>query len=222
MSAKTSTERNHNAEVAELFSVFQEVIRQWSNKSRNPYVIDDENLEVIQTLAMYFTGHPDFEKQNCIIGEADRKKGLILCGNVGSGKTLLMKTFQQCLLAEHQYRIVPCDMLTDAVRKDGVGALEGYQKLYLENYKPNTICFDDLGIESKAKYFGDTISPMYNLIIKRYRAFTDHKLQTHFTTNLRPNEWAEFYDERTASRLHEMCNVIILGGKANSIDRRKN
>jgi len=201
--------------------VFKQAAYEWSQNKSKVYSIDDENIEAIKTLVLYFTQHPEFLKCTNVKGsEPSLQKGIILCGNVGSGKTLLMRFMNECFINEYKYQIIPCDIITDRVRKEGVGALERYQRTRTANDKPNTILFDDLGIESKAKYYGDVINPMYDLILKRYRLFSENNLLTHFTTNLKPDEWEDYYDVRTASRLKEMCNIIVLGGKQNSKDRR--
>lgn len=203
----------------DIKNIFKNACLEWSARTKKKFVIDNENIEEINIMLLYIFGHKEFEKSTLIKNKADINKGIILCGNVGSGKTLLFTILNNMLHASQKIMIVPCDTVTDMVRKDGVAALEKYTKLY-HNEKRAEILFDDLGIENKAKYYGDTINPMYDLIIKRYRLFTDFGLKTHFTTNLKPEEWEQYYDVRTASRLNEMCNIIVLGGKQTSKDRR--
>lgn len=204
----------------QLQEEFMKRCQWWTNATKKAYAIDEENVDIVKALIYYFSGNPEFENCNIVKNGASLDKGLMICGNVGSGKTLLMRILNECFVSAYKYSIVPCDMITDIVRKDGISAMEKYQKPTRGDYT-NVICFDDLGIEGRAKYYGDSINPMYDLIIKRYRLFTDSGIRTHFTTNLTMQELEQVYDVRTASRLNEMCNVIVLGGKAASKDRRK-
>lgn len=177
---------------------------------------------------MYFSNNPAFENyyndktdKQCFDGELSLKKGIYLVGNVGSGKTLILELINKML--EVKFMIVACDIITDNVRIDGVGSYSKYCKIYKDNSDTelNNILFDDLGVESKAKYYGDVINPMYDILMRRYRAFCNHGVKTHFTSNVGLNDLVSTYDIRFESRIKEMCNIIKLGGSAKSKDRRK-
>ena len=221
-------ERTFNPEesLKGLSDAFAYSREQWATRAGKAFVIDEENKEVVRALMLYFSEHPAFNtlswnsEKGALRSEPSLKKGLLVCGNVGSGKTLLLKIFNNCFEGKGRFQIVPCDILTDRVRKEGVAALQTYASPYRDG-GANEILFDDLGIESKAKYYGDEINPMFDLIIKRYRSFCDVGLKSHFTTNLAPGQLAGYYDDRTESRLHEMCNIVVLGGSKTSRDRRK-
>lgn len=215
-------------ERTEQFSeAFRYALEKYVARSRKPFEIDEENERVVKALLLYFSENPAFEacewssEKGELRSKPELGKGLLICGNVGSGKTLLFNLFNSCFEPEHRSRVVPCDIVTDKVRKEGVAGMEPFSSVYLSGGRRNEIMFDDLGIESRAKYYGDDINPMFDLIIKRYRSFCDAGLKTHFTTNLAPAKFAEYYDDRTDSRLREMCNIIVLGASISSKDRRK-
>jgi DNA replication protein DnaC len=218
---KEKTLIDHDTELKTLTEKFMYRVNQWAADNESQFVIDAENKEVILCVLQYFSNHPDFITNPAVKNKASLKKGLMICGNVGTGKTLLIKLIESCMNQSDKFLFVPCDMLTQKVMSEGAAYLEKYQSVKTHSGKENVVLFDDLGTEGVAKYYGNTINPMFDLIIKRYRLHTDWMLKTHFTTNLRPDEWSKTYDERTASRLNEMCNIIVLGGKAESVDRRK-
>lgn len=192
------------------------------------YDYDKENLEVIRTLLLYFSNSKDFEKittseDSILRTKPDLTKGIYLCGNVGSGKSLILKIFAKIMSRYNLgFGFIPCDIIADRCRIDGSEVVRKYVTIQSDgNDYAGVYCFDDLGQENKVKYFGNSIDVMQDIIIKRYRNFVDFGYKTHFTSNLRLSELSVIYDDRAESRISEMCNVIVLGGSINSKDRRK-
>jgi len=54
------------------------------------FSVDDCNKEIFEQLKMYFTGNLEFEKNGMSL-----RKGVLLQGRVGSGKTIMMQLFRQ-------------------------------------------------------------------------------------------------------------------------------
>src|SRR5688572_20532865 len=63
---------------------------------KTKYVIDDDNEDIITNLCLYFTSEPAFK--------GDLKKGLLLVGGVGIGKSTLMQFFKQN--PKYSYRLI--------------------------------------------------------------------------------------------------------------------
>jgi len=200
-------------------------IQTWSNKKLKTFEIDEENLEVIKLLVLYFSKNSEFEKvepnKDLFTGELSLNKGIYLCGNVGSGKTLILDLINKCIPLEDKFNIVPCENVTYETRMQGIQGLAKYTKYNKDGTDlPLDILFDDLGIDCKTKFYGDEINPMYDILMRRYRAFCYNGSRTHFTSNLSFNDLEQNYDTRFQSRIKEMCNIIKLGGKSTSKDRR--
>lgn len=169
---------------------------------------------LVRSLAMYFA--------------LDRRspyplhKGLMISGDVGTGKTTLFRAFDLThpyfiggeLLSEENvlpYRIVSCNTIARCyVNKDkgGVGCLEPY-------FSGNWM-FDDLGTEDTARYYGRNMDVMGEIIQERYNRFPFSR--SFFTTNLTRNDIEGTYGLRVASRLKEMCSWIDIG---ESVDHRR-
>lgn len=182
-----------------------------ASKFVNQYHVDEENKEVIDLLRLYFTSSELFENDSNF-PHFSLLKGLCMKGNFGSGKTLLFKIFQRMFKGE--FSLLQCGQ----VAKDyGVNGFEALDK-YLER---KHICFDELGVESRQKYYGQEENTMAIILSSRYELFRDHGVKTHITTNLTGDQIKEYYGERVYSRITEMCNVLVLGGNVNSKDRRK-
>ena len=182
--------------------------------------IDDQNRHVLEALAMYFCNDPEFETR----GENySLKKGLFINGSVGVGKSMAMKLFRHN--QKHHFSVVDCSDITAEFQKGGEAAITKYfrdPELQIRNdfnHRKSGWCFDDLGVESDGRYFGNSISVMGRIIDVRYREWDRLGLVTHMITNLGPNELKENYGIRFYDRCKEMFNLVTFGAKAES--RRK-
>jgi DNA replication protein DnaC len=130
----------------------------------------------------------------------ESKKGLLLFGPTGTGKTTAMETYKAGKWAGSAIEIA------NLVSQKG--------RSYLEKYKIHDMIVDDLGREPKTvKSYGDEILVMHDLICIRYDAFVNG-YKTHFTTNLTFSEIAERYGEAVADRIKEMTDVIVFCGES--------
>jgi len=197
---------------------FLEGIIDYCEEEGNPFVIDDENREAITLLAQYFTHDPEFEKAGYSF-----RKGLLVYGGVGVGKTRIMNLMRSN--QNQSYRMVDCsDIAADFAKRDGGEAsLEKYfkdtQLLYANKWQHKTAgyCFDDFGIETEGRYFGNTVNCMERIIEVRYRA--KEPLVTHIITNLSAVQIEDRYGVRIKERMREMFNTIQFPTTAKS--RRK-
>lgn len=183
------------------------------------FLLDDQNKEIFKLLCYYFTQDSEFEKAGYSL-----KKGILLFGNIGCGKTTLMRLFSHNVTNDFVVR--SCREVADEYTKTKEGgplALDYFSKLFEvyphEHYGQKYIgcCFDDLGTEKTKKFFGNEINVMEDILQNRYDKHLIGK--THLTTNLSGEEIEEIYGRRVRSRLREMCNIIAFDEQA--FDRRK-
>jgi hypothetical protein len=170
--------------------------------------------ELFEKLLLYFWEDPQFESKG--YGKLD--KGICITGNVGVGKTFLIRLFQ--FNPRQNFKVSSCSEAVAAYQKAGLEALdEAYGQIYKGMMKIAfpAICFDDLGAERfPVNFMGSSINVMHELIVERYQREVPFS-HTHFTTNLSGTQIQEFYGERIRSRLREMVNFLELKGT----DRRK-
>lgn len=178
-----------------------------------PYIVDSENKDAVNQLLYYFNSDSSFTGSlNC---------GLMLQGNVGSGKSCLMRIFQLLNLKPLVYK--PCREVATEFMDKGFAALKTYSKAVAGNpgeTKYVVYCFDDLGAEDNLKSWGNEVNVMAEIIQDRYERWKSFGTVTHFTTNLTRSEIEARYGDRILSRLQEMNNFITLGNGSNSTDRR--
>jgi ATPase subunit of ABC transporter with duplicated ATPase domains len=185
------------------------------------YLLDAHNERIFEMLCKYFTYDRGFES----MGEGySLQKGLLLMGNVGRGKTDLMKIF--CGNQRQSYSVVSVRQVAKHFAMDGHTAMEAYSTLRHEvagdirffNQRVLGYCFDDLGTEQVKNNYGNKSNVMEEIILNRYDARNTMPFWfTHFTTNLNADEIERMYGTRARSRLREMCNIIQLEGN----DRRQ-
>lgn len=156
------------------------------------------------------------------------RKGVLLIGSIGSGKTYLMEFFAAAFGQLHNgssYKVLQSNWIVRDCIKD-IELINHYGRnsfvkdaAGLPNYKyPTTYCIDDLGMEqSAAKIYGNELSILTEILFDRHKMFTKHGLKTHATSNLSVESLKEKYADRATSRFREMFNVVTL----TTPDRRK-
>lgn len=182
-------------------------------------IIDENNANIFNMLCAYFSGDESFES----IFDGSFKKGIMLHGPVGCGKTKMMEVFQ-----ENSFRpfvINPVRVVADeyTMKDGGANALIKFSTMVPAYPQMNFgfdllgRCFDDIGTEDSKKNFGNEVNVIQDLLYKVY----DNKLLGNFhgTTNLNGQEIESAYGLRVRDRMKEMFNVINFGKQSPS--RRK-
>ena len=141
-------------------------------------------------------------------------KGLLLFGNVGSGKTYAAACIANALVDEGY----PVLMTNFARIANTVGGMwEGKQEYYDSLNRYPLLILDDLAAERKTEYMSEIV---FNVIDSRYRA----GLPLIVTTNLTSEELKHPSDisyQRTFSRLLEMCLPVKVEGKDKRLEKLK-
>lgn len=145
--------------------------------------------------------------------EKTSKKGLIIKGDCGVGKTfgllLLAKKFNWGFVTvkevEGFYKTQP-----------PYTAWENYCRAYDFFENPSTLVIDDLGIEDYPFiYYGQQANPIAELLEIRYRmSFLRDATRTIITTNLTDSEILARYGYRVYDRIDEMFTVIEVKGES--------
>lgn len=181
--------------------------------------IDSFNEKQINALCMYFSNDAGFEK---IEPGYSLKKGLLLYGPVGCGKTTLLSLLRKNTKAP--FSVISCRKVADEFAQLGHVAIAAYSKLREANRRENSghevlgFCFDDMGTETNKKNFGNEVNVMTEVILNLYDN-RDNIGKVHLTTNISDQDISNYYGERVYSRLKEMVNIIEFPFDAP--DRRK-
>jgi DNA replication protein DnaC len=162
-----------------------------------------------------------FNKENEKIFQAllnQTNKGVLIIGGIGTGKTCIMKLFNEVLKNKNiRYFIFADarDISFDFMCK-GYAATEKYYKIELSREDsittkyPNLI-IDDLGIENAfINYYGTQEDVISNILFLRH----SKKTLTCATTNLSLDMLKKRYGERLFDRFKEMFDIFYLTGKS--------
>lgn len=190
------------------------------------FVLDDENIDVFDMLCYYFISDQyNFEKYASRIGLVNPSinKGILMCGNFGTGKSVLMQLFQRNNRQVYYVRSSKRIAIDYTQSKPPAISEEYLEPFKLAINDPSTmyqviagLCIDDLGAESVKNNFGNKINVIGDLIEERHlKGYVGPLL--HGTTNLSSVELNEFYGERVISRMRQDFNFFELPGN----DRRK-
>lgn len=206
-------------------------VKQVGKKLYSGFEIDEGNEFVCMNFLKWILADDTLHSQN-ENGEfvkGDVKKGIYLCGETGTGKSLLMQvmvevsrnlnigietTMANTRRQPFGWQNIPATEISKEFQT--CGNLEKY-KYDNKNNTFRYIGIDDLGTEPKeVLYMGNRVNVLADFIEDRGNR---HENLLFITSNLGmySQKLKERYGERVQSRLKGMCNYFILDGK----DRRK-
>ncbi len=166
-----------------------------------------ENAGAFDAIAS-FIAHWRAAKENLCSYPA---RGLFLFGGPGTGKSTAMQLFSGLCGIE----IISSGELSKIF---GLNSYEGFWKT-ADEFRNSALIIDDLGCESDAKSFGNTL-PMTDFIRSRESLWRSSGICTCFTSNANNREdIIKKYGNSICSRLLGMCEFIHVKGPDHRISR---
>lgn len=148
----------------------------------------------------------EFVMDDCCISKVEKvvkwlydsqKRGLLLCGTVGNGKTTMLKALKSLL--GHNAIYLEAQGIYDYCRKN---------QCLPEISSDIVVLIDDLGVEPPAyNDFGAVVYPLAQLLLNRYA----RNATTVIATNRTIDEIGEIYGVRVKDRMREMFARITYG-----------
>lgn len=165
-----------------------------------------EMLEVYKILTEYFSKNEAFTDRGYSLD-----KGILLVGDVGTGKTVAFQVMRELLRGSKRFFMVTSSR--QLIRDYTIDGAKVLNKWGRESSTP--VYFDDLGLEEvNAKMYGNSANVMSEILLDRYDNFKRHGTQTHASSNLGAKEFEQIYGERMRDRMREMFNFIPITGQS--------
>lgn len=187
---------------------------------RRKFVVDDSNRDILRFLLYYFNGCPKAEE---VFPNRGYKlhKHLMLMGEVGTGKTLLMQIFSEYLHYTNNPRAFYNLSVTQMVNYYTLhNNLDRYTYYEEENRgfqcTPVNICLNDIGTDSITFFGMDTKLLTNQFLHARNEIWVHYHKYAHVTTNLTLEQLKEEYKDgfgRLVDRF-KTYNIVPVGGKS--------
>jgi len=159
--------------------------------------IDNELEDNIRQVAVWMTGKG--------------KGSLLLMGNVGDGKTTMMRAIRRVVHGAEIYKVTPdkfelTHMLITTARELSEGYCANGSAYFDKVLRNDIIGIDDMGAEpAEMLVYGNPINAIADLICEAY----EKQSQCVITTNLRADELRPRYGARVADRMNEMFDRVF-------------
>src|SRR3990167_3434306 len=164
------------------------------------YQVLQENEGTIREILDYFFGTPT---------SLDPRKGILLMGGKGCGKTTLFRLIQ-LLVPKPGIHLHECRHILREFQKTGMDILDHYGRFAGNE---NELCLDDLGLEeTNSKLYGNQTAVIEEILQDRYVLMEERGLRTHAITNLDSEALKNIYSPRTVDRFRDMFNKVTIRG----------
>lgn len=188
------------------------------------FIVDEHNRDVLRFLLYYFNNCPLAE--SVFPGKKHKlHKHILLMGNVGTGKTLMMQIFSEYLRYTNNPNHFHNASVTEMVNYFTIhNNIDRY--VYNEEgsrgfqCKPVNLCLNDIGVELRPFYGIDTKQIINDFLHARNEIWTmtapDQRKFAHLTTNLDKAKLLEVFADgfgRLADRF-KTYNIIKLTGES--------
>lgn len=184
------------------------------------FIIDDSNKKVLRFLLYYFNNCP---KALEVFPERKHSlnKSILLCGDVGVGKTLIMDAFALYLKETNNpkafYNLSQTQMMNYYTTHNTLDKFT-FNEENSKNFEGNPVnlCINDLGLATKKFYGNDLKVIIDEFLYARYEIWASQGKCAHITTNLDKDRIIDLFKDdsgRLADRF-KMYNVVPMKGES--------
>ncbi len=184
-------------------------IEKWNRQ----FEIDGFNTDALNILCCYFSDNKKFNE----VHEGDYRKGFILFGNVGVGKTSIFRIlellFKEFYLPQYNFKFVTARSIISEVIIESKSKVSS-EEFIIQKYSKSILYIDDISKNSKAIIWGQKRDVIEEILLNRYDLFCRNGKRTFVSTNLSRDEFTTNFSPSMNDRLFDMFNFIDLPGKS--------
>ena len=175
------------------------------------FKFNENNQDIIYTLLRYFMQDPEFNCYGLIKKGSSLKKGILIYGDIGVGKSTLFQVLHETGRRLLHYGVKDLWFTNYSaiklVQEFMSSTNNPLSTFNLKNLSTGRLYLDDLGMEEKA--FGKK-ELCADLLFERNR----NRALTFATSNLSPSQLAAKYGPRIGDRIIEDFNIIKWTGES--------
>ena len=189
----------------------------YTGREFRDFEVDENNAKVLSFLLYYFNGCRLAEK---VFPDEDYKihKNLLLVGDPGTGKTILMQIFADYLRLTHnpnQFQNLSVTQMMNYYKMNGHIDLYSYKEGQSKGFKPEpfNICLNDIGLETEnQKSYGTSLNSVIDeFLYARYEIYQQFGKKYHITSNLNIDDFKDRFKERLIDRFKSFNVIPLLG-----------
>ncbi|MDH6307996.1 energy-coupling factor transporter ATP-binding protein EcfA2 [Dysgonomonas sp. PFB1-18] len=184
------------------------------------FEVDEHNSKVLRFLTYYFN---DCKLAEEVFPDENYKihKNILLVGEPGTGKTMLMQVFSEYLKrigGENFFWNLSTTQMMNYYKINGHIDRYTYNECASEGKfdgNPINVCLNDVGLltENQKNYGTDLSLIMDEFLFARYEIYQNSYKKYHLTSNLSVDEFVKRFEGRLVDRFKSF-NVISLNGKS--------
>ena len=182
------------------------------------FIIDERNADVIRFLLLYFNDCREceevFPSMNHSLG-----KNLLIVGEAGTGKTVLMEIFAEYLRrfkSRHQFENTSMTRLINYYKINShINWFTFNENKENGKCEPVALCLNDIGleVESQKSYGTDIRDVVDEFLYARYEVYQQWYIRTHLTSNYDVEDFKQRFNYRINDRF-KSYNLVPLTGRS--------
>ncbi|MBQ9524819.1 MAG: ATP-binding protein [Bacteroidaceae bacterium] len=182
------------------------------------FIIDEGNADVIRFLLLYFNDHREcedvFPGMHHVL-----EKNLLIVGEAGTGKTMLMEIFSSYLFATKNRLYYRCSSMVRLMNyykvHSHINKFTFNEDREFGKCEPFALCLNDIGLEVESqKSFGTDISDVVDeFLYARYEIYQQWYIRTHLTSNYDVEDFKQRFNYRINDRF-KSYNLVPLTGNS--------
>lgn len=186
-------------------------------------ILDERNKNILRFLLFYFNNSPRIEE--VFPGKGYKlDKAIMLVGDVGVGKTIIMQIFSEYLKRTENPNAFYNVSVTQMVNYYTIhNNLDRYTYNEMDNPhlfegSPVNLCLNDIGLQNGKKFYGTDVSVLTDdFLHARNEIWWQYGKKAHLTTNLSTDELKQNYSDDFGGRLidrFKAYNIIYMTGES--------